>query len=459
MYDVIVLGGGPGGYMAAEKAGHAGLKTLLIEKAKLGGTCLNEGCIPTKTLLYSAKLYSHNTSESAPYGVSCGEASLDHGKVIARKDRVVNMLVGGVGMQMKANHVEVVSGAGRILPKDGEHYAVSVGEETYRSKNLIVASGSTSVIPPIPGVKEGLASGFVKTNREILEGGEVPAHMVVIGAGVIGLEIVYYFNTIGSKVTVIEMLDKIAGPTEAEISSQLQRSYAKQGVEFILSAKVTAVTDRAVCYEKDGVSHSVPCDCVLLSVGRQPNTAGIGIENLDVEMEGGRIVTDDCCRCNLPGLYAIGDVNGKAMLAHTAYREAECAVNTILGIADQMEYQWIPSVIYTNPEITSVGYTLEGAKAAGYQNVELVKLPMAYAGRYVAENEGGTGFAKFLFDKDRKTMIGAHILSNSSSEFLVACSILCALQVPISAMRKLVFPHPTVAEIIREAIHASSLEG
>ncbi len=458
MYDVIVLGGGPGGYMAAEKAGHAGLKTLLIEKAKLGGTCLNEGCIPTKTLLYSAKLYSHSTAESAPYGVTCGESSIDHSKVIARKDKIVTMLTGGVGMQMKANHVEVVYGSGEILPKDGENYVVKVGEDIYSSRNLIIATGSVSAIPPLPGVKEGLASGFVKTSREILEDAPVPEKMVVIGAGVIGLEIVSYFNTIGTKVTVIEMLDKIAGPTENEISANLQRTYARRGIDFILSAKVTEVTDHSVCYEKDGVSESVPCDCVLLSVGRKANTAGFGLENLGVEMERGNIVTDECCRCNQPGLYAIGDVNGKIMLAHTAYREAECAVHDILGIEDKVEYQWIPSVIYTNPEVASIGYTAETAKEAGYENVEVVKMPMAYAGRYVAENEGGMGFAKFLFDKDKKTMIGAHILSNSSSEFLIACSILISLQVPMSAMRRLVFPHPTVAEIIREAIHASSIE-
>lgn len=457
-YDVIVLGGGPGGYLAAEHAGHAGLKTLLIEKEHLGGVCLNEGCIPTKALLNSAKIYNHCVKEGTVYGVKCGEAEIDHKKVLAHKKRVVGMLVGGVGMQMKQNHVEVVQAEGRILEKRDGVFRIAAENQEYLGDKLIVATGSSAVVPPIEGVKEGLDQGFVETNREILENPSVPERLTIIGAGVIGLEIASYFNTLGTKVTMIEMLDKIAGPTEDEISRQLQKLYEKKGVSFILGAKVTAVKDGQVCYEKDGEQKAEVCDKVLLSVGRRPNTAGLGLETVGAETERGALMCDEKCRTNVPGLYAVGDVNGKVMLAHTGYREAECAVHDILGSEDGVKYHAIPSVIYTDPEVASVGYTEKTAAEAGYDDVEVVKLPMQYSGRYVAENINGNGFAKVLFDRKSKTMIGAHFLGSYASEFIEVCHTLISLRIPMSEMRRLVFPHPTVCEIIHEAIWNSTIE-
>lgn len=450
MYDLIVLGGGPGGYCAAERAGHAGLKTLLIEKRALGGVCLNEGCIPSKALLNSAKMYDH-ARHSVAYGVTADDVKIDQKAVIARKNKVVKTLVGGVAAQMKANHVEVVYAEGKILGKDGEGFKVEAGGKIYNSVYLIVATGSTAVVPPIPGVKEGLESGFVMTNREILDLEEIPAALTVIGGGVIGLEMASYFNSVGSKVTVVEMLNKIAGPTEAEISDILLKNYEKKGIEFKLGCKVTAVGTDSVTFERDGKSESVHADKVLLSIGRRPMTAGFGLENLHVEMDRAAIKTDNCCRTNISGLYAIGDVNGRSMLAHTAYREGEVAVNTILGKKDMVRYNSIPAVIYTSPEVATVGETEESAKAKGIK-ARAVSISMNFSGRYLAENEGGNGICKLIIDEDYRRIVGVHMIGSYASEIIMSAVIMVESEMRIDELKQLVFPHPTVSEIIREAL-------
>lgn len=458
MYDLIVMGGGPGGYMAAEQAGKAGLKTLLIEKETLGGVCLNEGCIPTKTLLNSAKIYHHCTpGGNNAYGVNCSNPEIDHRRVLARKEKVVKTLVRGVQFQMKHHHVEVLKAVAKLQKKTDDGFEVCADGNVYRAKHVIVATGSSAVVPPIDGAAESMESGFAATSRELLSDPVVPQNLVVVGGGVIGLEFVSYFNTIGTKVTVIEMMDKIAGPMDRDLSSELQKVYKKRGVEFILSAKVTQIKDGAVCYEKDGEVHTVFCDKVLVSVGRRANTAGIGLEEVSAAVERGVLMTDNSCRTNVEGLYAIGDVNGKVMLAHTAYREAECVVRQLLGRGDAVDYDVIPSVIYTNPEVAAVGYT-EKTAFEKYGDVETIALPMSYSGRFVAENEDTSGFCKVLFDRESKTMIGAHCMANYSSEFIEICTVLIALRIKIGDMKKLVFPHPTVCEILHEIIQASTLE-
>lgn len=450
VYDLIVLGGGPGGYLAAERAGHAGLKTLCIEKNSLGGVCLNEGCIPTKTLLYSAKIYDY-AGHGEKYGVTATGRSIDHAKVLARKNKVVKTLVGGVGATLKANHVEVVSAEGVITGRSAEGYTVKAGDEVYTGKRLIIATGSSAAVPPIPGLKEGLASGYVMTNRETLELQELPKKLAVIGGGVIGLEMASYFTSVGTEVTVIEMLDHIAGNTDADMVAILQKNYEKKGMKFMLGAKVTEVRADGVCYEKDGKAEFAPADKVLLSIGRRANTQGIGLESIGVLTERGAIVTDEQLRTNIPEVYAIGDVNAKIMLAHTAYREAEVAVNTILGRRDRMRYDSIPSVIYTNPEVGSVGETEASAKEKGL-NVAVVKIPMRFSGRYIAENEGGDGICKLVIDRDRDILLGAQALCNYASEFILAAAAFVDLQTPIERIKEVVFPHPTVCEILREAI-------
>ena len=451
IFDLIVIGGGPGGYLAAERAGHAGLKTMVIEKRAFGGVCLNEGCVPSKTFLNSAKVFDYANHASA-YGVKVeGKAVVDQKFVVERKNGVVKMLVSGVKGQLKRNHVVMKEAEAFIEGKCAEGFTVKAGEEKLVAKRLIIATGSMPVVPPIPGLRENLAAGVVMTNREILDLTEIPSSLVVIGGGVIGLEMASYFSSVGSKVTVVEMLNKIAGPTEAEISSILQKSLEKKGVEFKLGAKVTAVEKDGVVYEKDGKVEKVPAEKILCSIGRRAVTTGFGLENLGVNLERGAIVTDDMMRTNVANVYAVGDVNGKVMLAHTAYREAEVAVNNITGKKDRMRYNVIPSVIYTNPEVGSVGETEESAKAKGL-DVKCVSIPLTYSGRYIAENTDLNGICKLVINNKTNTLIGAHIIGSYSGEYIVAVSAMVDLEVDIENIKKLVFPHPTVCEIVREAI-------
>ena len=449
-FDLIIIGGGPAGYLAAERAGAAGLKTAVIEKRSLGGVCLNEGCIPSKAFLNSAKIFDY-AAHGDKYGVTTTGASIDHAKVVARKNKVVKKLVAGVGAKMKHHGVTVVQGNAAIAGKTPEGFAVAVGEESYTAKKLLIAAGSVPVVPPIPGVKEGLESGFVLTNREILDLKEAPGELVVIGGGVIGLEMASYFNSIGCKVTVIEMLDKIAGPTEGEISALLLKNYQKKGVDFRLGCKVTGVSGNAVTYEERGEAKSVRADKVLLSIGRRAAAEGLGLESIGLLTERGAIVTDRQMRTNVSGVYAAGDINGKSMLAHTAYREAEVAVNHMLGKRDVMRYNAIPSVIYTNPEVAGVGETEETARENGI-DVKSVTLPMAYAGRYVAEVEGGDGICKLVMDAAHNRLVGVHLMGSYASEIIYGAAMMIETEMRIEDIKEIVFPHPTVSEIIREAL-------
>ncbi len=452
-YDLIVLGGGPAGYNAAERAAHGGLKTLLFEERALGGVCLNEGCIPTKTLLYSAKIYDYAHHGDA-YGVTVTGASIDHAKVVERKDKVVRTLVSGIGSKMKGAGVTVVAATAVITGKTADGFTVKSGEETYTAKQLLICTGSSAAVPPIPGLKESVECGFAVTNREILDLKTAPKRIAVVGGGVIGLEMASYFNSIGSEVTVIEMMDKIAGPTDKEISALLQKNYAKRGVKFLLGAKVTAVNgkpgDGTVTCEIDGKTEQIPADLVLVSVGRRARTAGIGLETVGVQLERGAIVTDEYSRTSVPGIWAAGDVNGKSMLAHTAYREGEVAVNNMLGKKDRVDYRSIPAVIYTNPEVASVGESVESAAKAGIKATEHT-ISLRYSGRYIAENEGGDGIVKIVIGEHRE-ILGVHMIGSYASEIIFGAAAMVAKAERVEDVRRVVFPHPSVCEVIREGM-------
>ncbi|MDD6883557.1 MAG: dihydrolipoyl dehydrogenase [Eubacteriales bacterium] len=449
MYDLIVLGGGPAGYLGAERAAHAGLSTLLFEKKSLGGVCLNEGCIPSKALLNSAKIYEH-ARDAKKYGVVVPEAKIDQKAVVARRGKVVKTLVSGVGSKMKAAGVTVVMESAVIKGRCDGGFEVEAAGQVYQAKKLLVCVGSSAVVPPIPGVRENLGE-FVVTNREVLELPEIPENFVIIGGGVIGLEMAAYYCTAGSHVTVVEMLDHIAGPTDREISTILQKEYAKKGVDFQLGTKVVAVEPGKVVCEKDGKTIEFAADKVLLSIGRRANTQGVGLENIGVEMNRGVIVTDNQGRTNVEGVYAAGDCIGKVMLAHTAYRESEVAVNTMTGKRDTMRYNANPSVIYTHPEVASVGMTEEEAKAAGVE-YEVKKLSMRYSGRFVAENEGEDGLCKILVNKAHRNILGVHMIGNSSSEAIWGAAAMIESGLRVADAKEIIFPHPTVSEIIREVI-------
>lgn len=452
-FDLIIMGGGPGGYNAAERAAHAGLKTVLFEERALGGVCLNEGCIPTKTLLNSAKIFE-SAVHGAPFGVKVENATIDHAAVVERKDKVVKTLVSGVGAKMKAAGVKVVPKTAVIEGKCDEGFAVSDGTERYEAPKLLICTGSEAAVPPISGLADAVKCGLAVTNREILDLKTAPKSIAVIGGGVIGLEMASYFNTLGAKVTVIEMMDKIAGPTDREISKILQNNYAKKGVEFVLGAAVCKVSGKAGCgsveYKIGEKTEKVDCELVLVSTGRRARTKDIGVEKLGILTNRGAIVTDETGRTNVPGVWAAGDVNGKSMLAHTAYREGESAVNSMLGIKDSVDYRAIPAVIYTKPEVGTVGETVESAKKVGIDATEHT-ISLRYSGRYVAENEGGDGICKIVLD-EHKTIIGVHMIGSYASEIIYGAAAMVARHDRTHDVEKLVFPHPTVCEVIREGM-------
>lgn len=449
-YDLIIIGGGPAGYLAAERAGSAGLNVLLFEKSHLGGVCLNEGCIPSKTLLHSAKILDYSKF-GEKYGVVNENTVFSHETVIKRKNKVVKTLTAGINAQLKKSKVQVVEDTARIMGKDRDGFIIGAGSDTYTADRLLIATGSVPVVPPIPGLSEGLSKGFVLTNKEILDIENIPESLVIIGGGVIGLEMASYFNSGGSKVTVIEMLDHIAGNTDREISEILLKNYTKKGVDFKLGCKVTEIGDGLVYCEKDGQKAAVEAKKVLLSIGRKPSTAGLGLENIGVELNRGCIVIDDCCRTNIPGVYAAGDATGKLMLAHVAYRHAEVCVNNILGKKDHVRYNAIPSVIYTNPEVACVGETEESAKNKGIEYLKAT-VPLRFSGRYLAENEGGDGICKVLVNSTHRNIIGVHMIGNYSSEIIYGAGLMIEAELRIDELKELVFPHPTVCEVIREAL-------
>lgn len=452
-YDLMIIGGGPAGYLAAERAGHAGLSTVLFEKNSVGGVCLNEGCVPSKALLYSAKIYDYAKTGSK-YGVNFEGASIDQAAVIKRKKKVVKTLVTGVKGALKANKVEVIDGEAHIEKRSDGGFNVSCNEKVYTGSRLMICTGSVPIMPPIEGLKEAYEKGIAMTNKEVLELTEIPEKLVVVGGGVIGLEMASYYNSAGSEVTVIEMLDRIAGMTDLDISKILMKNYEKKGITFNLQSKVVKFTNNSVVYEKDGASVEVAADKVLVSIGRRPLTQGIGIENIGVQLtDRGAIITDDKGRTNIAEVYSAGDVNGKSMLAHTAYREAEVCVNNILGKKDRMRYTAIPAVIYTNPEVASVGETEETAKQKGI-DYECANITMKYSGRYVAENEGGNGICKVLVDKKYRKVIGVAAIGNYSSEFIYGASFMIETEMTVDDIKEIVFPHPTVCEVIREALFA-----
>lgn len=450
IFDLMIIGAGPAGYLAAERAAHAGFSVLLAEKGNIGGVCLNEGCIPSKTLLYSAKIFD-SAIHGQKYGIKTDDITLDHTEVIARKNKVVKKLVGGIKAKLRTLSVTVIQGEAMIQPKTSDGFKVRINDTEYTGKRLLIATGSMPVIPGIQNVQEGIKNGFVLTNKEILDLDVVPDRLVVIGGGVIGLEMASYYNSAGSQVTIIEMLDHIAGQTDLEISSILKKNYEKKGIIFKLGAKVTGLAEGKVIYESDGKVHEVPADKVLMSIGRRPVTSDLGLENIGVLVEKGAVVTDLYCKTNIAGVYAAGDVNGKSLLAHTAYREAEVAVNNMLGKKDVMRYDVIPSVIYTNPEVACIGETQDSANQKDI-DYDIVKLSMMYSGRYVAEHEAGDGICKLLIDKNTRKLIGAHMIGNPVSEIIFGVGIMMENEMRIEDIKELVFPHPTVSEIIREGI-------
>jgi dihydrolipoamide dehydrogenase len=446
MYDLIILGAGPAGYRAAERAGAAGLNTVLIEKSNLGGVCLNEGCIPSKTILNSARLYTQ-AKHSQAFGVNASNVVFDLATVMARKEKIVNALRKGIATTLKKNRVTVETGEGKILDRKGMAFRVKVSNRIVEGKHLLVCTGSTAVRLNVPGVDQK----FVFTNKELFSIDFIPENFVVIGGGAVGLEMAVFFAEIGSKVTVIELLSSIGGQIDFEIAQILQKELEKINITFKLLAKVDAIEDHVVVFEMNENKESIKADVVLMSVGRRPMTEGIGLDNLNVQIERGAVKTDEQGRTNIPGIWAAGDVNGISMLAHTAYREAEVCINGMLNKEDRVRYSAIPAVIYTHPEVANVGLTVADAEKLGIEVVS-AKLPLSYSGRYLAENERDKGVCKVVIDKKDRTLIGVHMIGGMCSEMIFGAATMIDKKMKIDEIKEIVFPHPTVSEIIKDTL-------
>lgn len=447
-FDIAIIGGGPAGYTAAERAGANGLKAVLFEKKALGGVCLNEGCIPTKTLLYSAKILD-TIKGASKYGVSVSDApSFDLDKIISRKDKTVKKLTSGVKMTVASYGVTIVEKEAVIEGEEGNLIRITCDGETYLVTYLLVCTGSDTVIPPI----KGLADVDYWTSREALESTVLPQSLAIIGGGVIGMEFASFFNSMGVRVRVIEMMPEILGAMDKETSAMLRADYTKRGINFYLNTKVIEVSNTGVTVEKDGKTSVVEADKVLVSVGRRANIKNIGLEKLNVELHRNGVKVDEHLQTSHPRVYACGDITGYSLLAHTAIRESEVAIHHILGVEDRMNYDCIPGVVYTNPEIAGVGKTEEELTAQGiYYRVQ--KLPMLYSGRFMAENELGNGLCKLILDADER-IIGCHLLGNPASEIIVIAGIAVEKGYTVEDFKKSVFPHPTVGEIYHETLFA-----
>jgi dihydrolipoamide dehydrogenase len=419
-----------------------GKKVLLIEKERLGGTCLNAGCIPAKTFLRSSKLFCE-CGQAARFGVRLGSIEFDMPAVVERKNRVLGTLWKGVEGMLKRAGVEVISGHARLAAQN----AVQVGDQRYEAANILLATGSRPAVPPIPGI----TSERVLDSNTVFGLARIPKTIAIIGGGYIGLEFACFFNEAGAKVSVYEMLPQIATGSDLEISSRLLQILKRKGIEFHLSARVLGIEGNTVRYAADGTESSVSADCILNATGRSPVVDGLGLEELGVDFGPRGVKTSEQGKTNVAGVWACGDVTGRRMLAHAAVREGIVAVNNMFGKKDRIRYHAIPAVIYTHPEVASVGRTEEELKSLGVEYRKSV-VPMGVSGRFLVEHEGETGMVKVLAGARFGEILGVHAIGDASSEFIIAATVMVETEMCVSEAGEIVFPHPTVSEALREAI-------
>jgi dihydrolipoamide dehydrogenase len=443
MFDLIVIGAGPGGYEAAAHAGSLGKSVAVVEKAELGGTCLNVGCIPAKTFLRSSRLF-REYREAAALGIIVGAPSFDMPALVARKDKVVGTLKRGVSGLLRDTSVEVLYGTGRLVGRN----AVEVAGERHETANILIASGSRPAVPPIPGVD----GERVLDSTSVFALKAVPERIAIIGGGYIGLEFASFFHEIGTEVTVYEALPRIATGCDGDIADELLKILRRGGIEIHLSCLVLGIDGDTLHYQDvAGAQHSDSATYILNATGRTPVVADLGLEEVGVDASTRGIRVDDQGRTNVPNIWACGDVTGRHMLAHVAVREGIVAVNSMFGRPDRMRYEAIPAVIYSHPEVAMVGKTEEELKAAAVEYRKAV-VPMALAGRFLIEHVKGTGLVKVLAGAAHGEILGVHAIGDLSSEFIVAAGAMIEAEMTLAQASEIIFPHPTVAEALRAAI-------
>ena len=445
-FDIVIVGGGPGGYVAAIKAGQLGYKVAVIERENVGGVCLNWGCIPTKTLLKSAKVFEQ-FKHAKDYGIDVkpDSFSANFPDMIKRKDSVVRRLTGGVAALLKKNGATLIKGFGEVV--DATH--VKVGEETIEAKFIILATGASVIMPSIPGLQEGFDAGFVLTSKEILDLKTLPSSLVIVGGGVIGLEFATIFNSLGTKVTVIEKQPTILSSVDEEIRGLFFKKISKDGVQIITNATVSSLGQGTVAYDVDGKTTEIKVDKVLMAVGMKPNTKSFSSLNLAMEKAG--VQVNEHMQTSVSNVYAIGDVTGKFMLAHVASHAGLVAIDHIHGHDAKMDYRTIPSGIYTFPEIAMVGLTEQDAKAQGI-DYKVSTFPVMANGKAMGENEKD-GLVKIIVSKPYNEIIGVHIMASSATEMITEATLAINLEATAEELVNTIHPHPTLAEMIMEAAH------
>jgi dihydrolipoamide dehydrogenase len=459
-YDVVVIGTGPGGYVCAIKAAQLGLKTAVVEKRPThGGTCVNVGCIPSKALLHASEIFMEAGHSFEALGVEVGKPKLNLKQMLAHKTQTVDQNVKGLDFLMKKNKIDVLRGTGRIVSAGkvaviGDDGKVAVVE----TKNIVIATGSD--VNGIPGVKFDFDEKVIISSTGALDLEKVPGHLVVVGGGVIGLELGSVWARLGARVTVVEFLDTILGGMDGEVAKQFQRMLGKQGFEFKLGAKVTGVArtkkGASVTFEpvKGGDAETIEADAVLIATGRRPYTDGLGLSETGVATdERGRVKTDAHLQTNIPGIYAIGDVIAGPMLAHKAEDEGVAVAETIAGQAGHVNYEVIPGVVYTSPEVASVGKTEEQLRAEGIA-YKAGKFPFSANGRARASLHTD-GFVKILADKDSDRVLGVHIVGFGAGEMIHEAAVLMEFGGSSEDLARTCHAHPTMSEAVKEAALAT----
>ena len=452
-YDVVVLGSGPGGYVAAIRAGQLGMKTAIVERDNLGGICLNWGCIPSKALLRNAEVLSL-IQHSEEFGITVDGVKADFSRAIDRSRRVVDRLTRGVGTLLRRNGVEHVSGTGVL--SDANTVVVD-GDKALTANNVIIATGARQRhIPTLP-----IDGQTVITSREALELRSAPSKAVIIGGGATGCEFAYMWRAYGADVTIVELLPRIVPNGDEEVSAQLERSFRRQGIQVSADAQVQGIAVNngaaSVSILSKGENAVLDADIVLVAVGVEGNTDGIGLDTVGVEVDRSFIPIDDMMNTNVNGIYAIGDVTGKMLLAHVASAQGVTAIEHIAGHNPQpLDYNQIPSAIYCRPQVASFGMTEEQAREAGY-SVKIGKFPLAASGKALAMNES-EGMIKLIVDAEIGEVLGAHMIGAEVTELLGEIGMTRLLEATTTELGWLVHPHPTISEALKEAALAAEGE-
>lgn len=449
-YDVLIIGGGPGGYVAAIKAAQLGAKVALIERDKLGGICLNWGCIPTKALLITAKHYKDllRIEDFGITGVDLSNAKVDWSKLIERKDSVVEKLVSGINMLFKKNKIDLYKGEAKVLDKN----RVQVNEEILECNNLVIASGAKGKYPDIPGLKESMKSGKSVDSKGALLLENLPKKVIILGNGTYAVEFATLYNSIGVETQLVFESDHILPYAESEMALTLERQLKKEGLKIVSNAKLRSFTNQGILIDIKGSEKELEADKNIIFLGLMPNLEGF--EKLNLKLNSKEFVeTTDKMETNIKGVYAIGDVNGKYPLAHVAYAEGIVAAENIMKVDSKLNYNLVPTVVYSFPELASVGLTEEGAKNKGHDYI-VSKFPLAANGMAIAQGET-VGFVKIIADKQYGEVIGVHILASDAANMISKAVAIMQLEGTVYELAKTIHPHPTFSEAIAEAAYGA----